>query len=121
MNRASAPSALYYLIIQSMRNHQTRLGCWGLALLYIWPGTIQCTRETTLEGEEDREEKKDDYVAYQKKDKVVGQGKKEIKDCGRKGARQIMINVQKKNVRRAQSVDIWPRRTKTDITEFYLF
>ena len=68
-NRASAPSALCYLIIQSMRNHQTRLGCWGLALLYIWPGIIQCTRETTLEGEEDREEKKDDYVAYQKKEK----------------------------------------------------
>ena len=74
-----------------------------------WPGTIKYTRERTVEGEE---EEKDD-------DKVEGQAKQEIEDCGRKGAREIMINVQKKNVRRAQSVDIWPRRTKTDITELY--
>merc|ERR1711875_32305 len=67
-----------------------------------WPGTIKYTRERTVEGEE---EEKDD-------DKVEGQEKKEIEDCGRKGAREIMINIQKKNIRRAQSVDIWPRRTK---------
>ena len=74
-----------------------------------WPGTIKYTRERTVEGEG---KEKDD-------DKVEGQAKKEIEDCGRKGAREIMINVQKRNVRRAQSVDIWPRRTKTDITELY--
>ena len=74
-----------------------------------WPGTIKYTRERTVEGEG---KEKDD-------DKVEGQAKKEIEDCVRKGAREIMINVQKKNVRRAQSVDIWPRRTKTDITELY--
>ena len=79
-----------------------------------------------MEGEEEREDERDGDVVFQKKDKFAGQEKKEIKDCGRKGAREIMINVQKKNiqkknVRRAHSVDIWPRRTKTDITEFYLF
>jgi len=78
-----------------------------------WPGTIKYTRERTVEGEEERKEEDDNDITQQEK--------KEMNDHGRKGAREVKINIQKKNIQRAHSVDIWPRRTKTDITEFYLF
>jgi len=78
-----------------------------------WPGTIKYTRERTVEGEEERKEGNDDDIKQKEK--------KEMNDHDRKGAREVKINIQKKNIQRAQSVDIWPRRSKTDITEFYLF
>jgi len=80
-----------------------------------WPGTIKYTRERTVEGEEQENEND------KEEDKVVEKEKKERNDRGRKGAREVKINIQKKDNQRAHSVDIWPRRTKTDITEFYLF
>ena len=66
-----------------------------------------------MEGEEEKKEEDDDEITQEEK--------KEMNGHGRKGAREVKINIQKKNIQPAQSVDIWPRRTKTDITEFYLF
>ena len=43
----------------------------------------------------------------------------ERKERGRKGAREIKINVQKKKLHRTQSEDVWPRRKRTDITQLY--
>ena len=43
----------------------------------------------------------------------------ERKERGRKGAREIKINVQKKKLHHTQSEDVWPRRKRTDITELY--
>jgi len=81
-----------------------------------WPGTIKYTRERTVEGEEeegDKEKNENDGDG----DVATLQEQKRLQERGRKGKREIKINIQKKNVRRTQSVDIWPRRTKTDITE----
>ena len=66
-----------------------------------------------MEGEEERKEENDDDITQKEK--------KGMNDCGTKRAQEVKINIQKKNIQLAQSVDIWPRRTKTDITEIYLF
>ena len=44
-----------------------------------------------------------------------GEGMKN-KELERKGARGMKEDIQKKTIRRTQSVDIWPRKSRTDIT-----
>ena len=66
------------------------------------------------EGEEKENEKED--KENEKEDEVNGTDRKER---GRKGARDIKINVQRKMLHRTQSEDVWPRRKRTDITELY--
>ena len=41
------------------------------------------------------------------------------KEQGRKGVKENTKSVQRKSTRRTQSMDIWPRRTRTDITDLY--
>ena len=74
-----------------------------------WPGTIKYTRERTVErkGEEKENEKEEEETEPGRKER------------GRKGAREIKINVQRKMLHRTQSEDVWPRRKRTDITQLY--
>jgi len=76
-----------------------------------WPGTIKYTRERTVDGMEETDKKNDDEKIKEKE--------KKRKECSGKPERDIKINIEKKNVRRAHSVDIWPKRSRTDITELY--
>ena len=52
-------------------------------------------------------------------EKEDAENEPDINERGRKRARDIKINVQRKKLHRAQSEDVWPRRKRTDITQLY--
>ena len=61
-------------------------------------------------------ERKGEEKENEKEDEV---NEPDRKERGRKGTRDIKINVQRKMLHRTQSEDVWPRRKRTDITELY--